>query len=794
MIRCTKTGLRFLLCLYCVSAALGYASYEKGSLRGKIIDESSQMPLVAVNVIIQNTELGTATDTKGEFDIQNVPVGHYEIFISMMGYESRVINNVIITPGRSTWQLIEMKPTVLQGQGVTVTAGYFRKAKDAVTSNRSMDYEEIRMDPGSAEDIQRVVQALPSVVSGSDQENEIIVRGGLPGENLFIMDDIEISNPNHFGYQGTGGGPVSMINTRMVRRIDFFAGAFPVRYGDKVSSVMDVSLREGSREKITGHAFLGMSGAGAMVEGPIQNGKGAYLFSGSKSFLDLVIRDVGLSTVPYYYNLQGKVTYDLSLSDLLIVNGIYGNDHILIEDDGESDSYARGADNVRSKSHQYAYGATWRHLIGKTGYTKVTLSESANHWDQYVYHTLDDPYYTNLSDERERTLKGELTLLPAEDIEINTGGYIKAIDYHIDIWSEADTLFTHNKWGQRTGIYQVYNEYDRDDDETTYKSAAFIHFKWQPFHKLTLNGGLRYDYFDYTQKNALDPRLGLSYAITPKTFLNLALGQHSQSPAYAYVTSHPNNKNLDYKRTNQIVVGIERLFRDDMRGTLEVYYKDYRDIPVSVSSLDPNPFDSSEGELVNSGRGYSKGIEVFLQKKLTRHYRFTFSYAYSQAKGFDPRYGTTYNWDYDYRHVFTFISGIHYNLFDKPWYQKISHKWWFEAVGWMLPIADQVEIAFRWRYLGGRPYTEHTYYPELRTWAISETTGLNELRYPAYHRFDLRLDRRYLFNGWNMVTYFDIVNLFGQKNVWGYSYHSDGTTDTIYQWAVFPVGGITIEF
>ena len=771
------------------------ADYKPGQVRGKIVDEATQAPLIAVNVVIQNTQYGAATNEKGEFTISDVPAGHYAIQLSMIGYETRIVNNVVVTPGRTTWQSVDMKQTVLEGEGVTVTAGYFHEAKDAVTSNRSMDFEEIRMDPGSAEDIQRVVQALPSVVSGSDQENEIIVRGGMPGENLFIMDNIEIPNPNHFGFQGTGGGPVSMINTRFVRRIDFYAGAFPARYGDKASSVLDITLREGNRERVSGHAFLGMSGAGAMVEGPIQGGKGAYLLSGSKSFLDLIIQDIGLSAVPYYYNLQGKITYDLSDQDLLSINGFYGNDHITIEDDDESGGYDRGADNVRSKSHQYAYGATWRHLIGINGFSRVTLSQSANHWDQYVYRSLDDPYYTNLSNEIERTLKADITWLPSKNSEISIGGQVKQVDYAINIWSEADTIFTYTTQGHiyKTGIYKTYDEFLRDDEETAYKAAGFMHLKWLPWKRLTLSGGLRTDYFDYTGKRALDPRVGISFGLTSKLNLNLALGQHSQSPAYLQLTCHPNNKNLDYKKTSQIVVGLEKLFRDDMRGTLEVYYKDYRDVPVSLSSLDPNPFESSYGELINYGRGFAKGVELFLQKKLTNHYRFTMSYAYSQSKGVDPRYDKVFNWDYDYRHVFTLISGIHYNLFDKAWYQKISHELWFELVGWMLPIADQVEISFRWRYLGGRPYTEHTYYRGIRTWAIDEETPLNALRYPVYHRLDLRIDRRYLFNGWNMVTYFDFINVYGRNNIWGYSYYDDGTKENIYQWKVFPVGGITIE-
>ena len=241
----------FPVLMICCSVLLSTESTKSqsipyGKIRGHVVDEATQSALPLVNIMIEGTGIGTAADTAGNYNIQRVPPGIYNMKFMMMGYEYRIVNNVVVNPNRTTWQKIELKPSLVEGESITVTAGYFHQARDGVVSNRSMDYEEIRIDPGSAEDIQRVVQALPAVVSAADQDNEIIVRGGMPGENLFIMDHIEIPNPNHFAYQGAGGGPINMINAQFVRRVDFYAGAFPARYGDKASSVMDISLREGN--------------------------------------------------------------------------------------------------------------------------------------------------------------------------------------------------------------------------------------------------------------------------------------------------------------------------------------------------------------------------------------------------------------------------------------------------------------------------------------------------------------------------------------------------------------------
>jgi hypothetical protein len=224
------------------------------------------------------------------------------------------------------------------------------------------------------------------------------------------------------------------------------------------------------------------------------------------------------------------------------------------------------------------------------------------------------------------------------------------------------------------------------------------------------------------------------------------------------------------------------------------FYKDYRDVPVAASDLTATPYDFSEGRLVSRGKGYAKGIEFFLQKKMSQKYHYTLSYSYSVSKGVDPRNGAAFDWDFDFRHVFTAICGVQWNLKDKEWYQRLSRKTWFKIFDWLLPLADQVEAAIRWRYLGGRPYTALTYHPEYRGWFMDEGAPLNGVRYPAYHRLDFRLDRRYMFNGWNLVTYFDIMNVYSRDNIWSYQYYSDGTTEPILQYKVFPVGGITVEF
>ena len=118
----------------------------------------------------------------------------------------------------------------------------------------------------------------------------------------------------------------------------------------------------------------------------------------------------------------------------------------------------------------------------------------------------------------------------------------------------------------------------------------------------------------------------------------------------------------------------------------------------------------------------------------------------------------------------------------------------YKIFAWILPFGDQVEIGLRWRYLGGRPFTQPIYHTHFQRWIVDETVLANTHRYPQYHRLDFRLDRRFMFKGWNIVTYFDVMNVYARKNIWGYSYEDDGSVENIYQFMVFPIGGVTIEF
>ena len=520
-----KLKLIFILILCSVSIIFAQ-NKPSGNIKGSVLDKSTKQPLIGVNVIIEGTNRGAATDIEGNFIIKNIPVGTYNLQFSYVGYQPLKKANVAINPARFTVIEVELEEAVFEGEQIVVTPTYFEKPTFAVISSRAMDFEEIRQDPGSVEDIQRVVQALPAVVSGSDQLNEIIVRGGMPGENLFVMDNIDIPNPNHFSIKGAGGGSINMLNAYFVRDVEFYAGAFPAKYGDKASSVLNIKHRDGNREEMAGDFNIGMAGFGFLLEGPFADGKGSYILSGRKSFLDLIISSFGMTAVPRYNNLQAKVSYFLSNKNKLSINAVYGNDAITIEDE-EDEEYTGESENVDVKNYKYIFGATLRTLWGEKGFSNLTVSRVFNHYYTILTDEAGSTDYREDSDEAENTIKFDFEYKLKRGLDFSAGFNLKEITFRDDKWSTPDTVYIYdipNDPGRIIGIETTYPEWRVDQKRTTGKISLYTQIKSNISSNFSVNLGIRYNSFKYTGQNCFSPRFGFTYHVNPVTSLNLAGG------------------------------------------------------------------------------------------------------------------------------------------------------------------------------------------------------------------------------------------------------------------------------
>ena len=810
---------------------IGLSSILNGSdglLTGRVRDTNTHQPLIGVNIIISGTDLGSATDSLGNFMIKNIPVGSYDVNASMIGYKPITRPNVHIVPKRASVANFDLHPTVLEGDDIVVTGNYFEKTKDAVTSNRTIDIEEIRSDPVGVYDIMAMMQALPSVISGNDQSNEVIVRGGMHNENLFVMDYLEIPFPNHFPQQGKGGGPVTMVETDFIERIDFYAGAFPARYGEKLSSVMDVKLREGNRERHLGQLSMNMAGFGGNLEGPLMK-DGSYLLSLQRSFLDFVMRGTGLQAIPEYWSSQGKLIFNISPTKKLMYNYLGGIDAVNLEN--ENDPSMRGAENVDYSSKQITTGITYKDLFSKKGFGIVSISSSALILDLNVYelelndndNSYKNDYARNNDIEIENTLRGEINYSLSKRFNLNTGFSTKLLRLDYDRWfkirpnyiygysfpgdipsiisrAEFDNIYFNNKNTIATPLDTI----GIPDTNITnhllelWKTGGFIHLTYQPTKKLDVLVGGRYDHLSYTNKASFSPRLGLSLHVNQILALNFSGGRYFQFPDNRDLNSNKlGQSSLTSYYADQSAIGIEYFSARDKRITLEIYTKTMGDIVINEILEDSDGRDSiNYKKIINAGKGRSKGLEFFIQKKYFNNWYGSFAWSHSISEMWDDRdEGKYYNWDYDYGDVINVIGGykIEYKKYD--WYQKYKKTYWSYLFS-LLPFSpsDEYEISFKLRYLGGRPYTPKTYDHSIREWYTSSEGDWNTKRYGSYLRFDLMLQQRYYFDQINMVIFYDFLNLFNKNNEWENIYLDDGTIKIAYQYKTIPTAGVVIEF
>ncbi len=794
------------------------------TIEGTIIDRDTQQPLPGANVILDGTTLGAATDIEGRFTISNVPAGSYSVRVHMIGYKAQARANIHALLNRSTTVNMALEPTTLSGSDVVVTAGYFERVKDASTSVRSVDFEEIRSDPVGAYDILSMMQSLPSVVSGADQSNEIIVRGGSPGENLFVMDHLDIPYPVHYPSQGAGGGPITMVNTDFIEKIDFFAGSFPARYGDKLSSVMDVAVREGNRESRESKLSFDMGGFGATFEGPLTQ-KSSYLFSIKRSFLDFIIQQSGLMAIPKYWTFQSKIVYDISPKEKIYFNYLGGIDAIDIV--GEDSPQNRGAENVAYNSQQHTLGLTYKNLFSKKGYLIASLAQNLVEMTVDVYTVEEnaehETFYNGTNFERETILKADLVYKLNSSLELSGG--IKLVNapnsWEFENASQeiilygyshdttitpamviSEEIFKNEFLGDSTAFIVPLQTLEYSDHldtliDHTYKYMG-IHgqVRWKPTPLTELSLGLRGEYNAYLEKGNISPRINLSQQLVHNLKLNLAMGRYYQAPFYALLMSEgKHGRDLNFYHADQIALGMEYIPREDVRMTVEVYNKRYEDMPIQAVFLDTLGRDSLE-RFENLGAGRSRGVELFLQKKFSQNWYGSFSYSYSISEGVDPRKEETtyYPWDYDYRNVVSLVGGYKIRYMDYDWYNKYKKTLFADLTSW-LPIApaDEFEASIRLRHVGGKPYTPKVYDHNTRRWFVN-AGAYNTDRMDDYLRFDIMLLQRFYGEKVNLVTFWDIMNVFNRDNPWDYIYNEDGTKDIALQFKTFPIGGVTLEF
>lgn len=754
-----------LILLYVSITSISLAQNETGSILGRVTDRITRQPVIGTNVIIPETSYGAATDVNGDYRIENIPPGTYQLRTSSVGFFSVTKTSVVVISAKPVQIDFELLEQAIELGGKTVSSDYFYNDPYEVNSIRKFSYEEIRRSPGGFEDVIRALSILPGVAQVDAGRNDLIVRGGAPSENLYIIDGLEVPNINHFGTQGATGGLLSYINLDFVKETSFSSGGFSSLYGDKLSSMLSIDLRNGRYDKLGGKATISATQFGLNLEGPFSENSD-FIFSVRRSYLDFIFKAAGFGFVPEYYNLLSKVNFKINNKNSISFLFVGAYDNVKIFNDTEDQRY----DNSRilgSDQKQYFTNIKFRNIFNN-GFVDIIYGRSYISFDTAQRDSLLNPVFQNIAEEEENSIKSDLTIKFSKLFEVNTGMGFKVIRV------KNDLLFP----GFITSFRDTLPQLQSYTDHHFTKFSYYLNLHSTVFDRLTTNIGARIDYFNPLAKaTVLTSRFSFLYQITDLTSINFSAGTYSQAPSYIWFANFYNKRKLNYIKNNQIVIGTEHRLSEDIQIKVEGYLKEYKDYTASelrehlvlantgagFAGSDDNFSYFGLEPLISAGTGTARGVELSAQKKFSNTpFYGVLSLSYSKTE-FAPLDGIKRTGSYDQTWILNLGGGY-----------KINYEW---------------EASVKFRYSTGKPYTP------FNSDGTQSVENYNSLRLPENHSLDLRIDRRWNFTGWTLITYLDIQNIYNRKNISGIRWdfrkmNFDDSSST----GILPSIGISAEF
>ena len=708
-------------------------------------------------MLILNTDFGAVSDENGLYEINDIPPGLYNVRASFVGYKVQTIFEVQVTLARPVQLDFQLEEEASELNEVVVSSE-FSRSEETPVSVRKLNTNEIERYPGGNRDISRVIQALPGVASTPSFRNDILIRGGAPNENKFFVDEIEVPVINHFSTQGSSGGPAGILNVNLIKSVDLIAGGFPANRMDALSSFFEFQLKEGRRDKMFTQLTVGASELTLSNEGPIGE-KTTYLVSARRSYLQGLFRLIGLPFLPTFNDFQVKTTTKINAKTELTFIGVGAIDNFALnfdvpEDETEEEKEIRlyTLDVLPLQSQwNYATGLKLKRFR-ENGFWTFVLSRNMLNNQAYKYAGNDESSQANLlfdyvSQESENKFRAENSIF-GKGYTVKYGVNYEYSRYFIDNYDRA-TL---------AGSGEVIDV----ESKTNFNIyGAFVSgSKTFDNERLILTGGLRMDGADFGKDasnplNQISPRFSASYRLKPNLFATANAGIYYQKPPYTVLGYRDNEgvlvnqeNNVQFIRNAQLIAGLEFVAPDkNRRFTMEAFYKKYSNYPSSIRNgialanlgADFGVIGNEPVESNADGRAY--GLEFLAQQRLFKNFYGIAALTLVRSEFTNPNTEGFVPSSWDNRFIVSLTAG---KRFEKNW-----------------------EIGARWRFLGGTPYTPFDVEEsslisnwDLRNQPILDYSQINAIRLPAFHQLDLRLDKKYYFDKWNLNWYVDIQNAY----------------------------------
>jgi hypothetical protein len=787
----------FLLFLSLISFS-AFAQDHFQVIRGKVLDKESKSPLPGATVILASDTItlrGVITDAKGSFRIENVPVGKHAIKISYIGYKPLYMDGIIVTSGKEVILDISIEESVTSMKEVEISATRKHETVNemAVISARAFSVEETDRYAGSRGDPARMASNFAGVQGSNDTRNDIVVRGNSPMGVLWRLEGIDIPNPNHFAVAGSTGGPVSILNNKVLANSDFLTGAFPAEYGNSTAGVFDVRMRNGNNEKAEFTGQFGFLGTELTAEGPFSKKSGSsylinYRYSTLKLFESMKI-PIGTGAIPSYQDAAFKFNFPVK-KGVFSLFGVGGKSNIEIWESKKKredvDIYGESDRDQFFGSTTAVTGASYVHFINPTSYARVTAA--ASYYESHSIHNqvVRDSLWKVIATPQILGYKGE-------DIKYTTSFYINKKMGSRNVIKSG--MFLHRfQFNIADSILEGDAFHNRIDAHLgAYLFQPYIQWKYKITDDLEWIAGVHAMHYTLNNNSVVEPRAAIKWNINPRQSIGIGTGVHSQlQPSYIplhhiYFNGQAirHNKNIGFSRSNHYVLSYDHSIGNNTRLRAETYYQQLYNIPVEVRTSAYSIINQGVGfqrffpdSLQNTGTGTNKGVELTVEKFFSKSFFFL-----ATASIFDSKYrgsdGIERNTDFNGRFATNFLIGKDF---------KTSNN-------------SVLSLSSKSTWAGGRRYTPVDLEASVlanEAVFIDELTNTLQLR--DYFRQDLRISYRINSKKITHEIALDLINLLGIKNVLTLSYSPNPENPTAnpmveqYQLGFLPLFYYKIDF
>lgn len=739
----------FLL-LLCASVSFAQKKY---TISGYIKDSLNGETLIGATVTVKGQSKGISSNQYGFFSI-TLTEGSYSLVCTYIGYRERVIE-IKLDNDRQLNFLILPKAYLFQ-EVVVSTKKRDANVKNAQMGKFTLPMEQIKSIPAflGEVDLMKTVQFLPGVRNAGEGSAGIYVRGGGPDQNLILLDDAPVYNTGHlFGF-------FSIFNADAIKNVSLIKGGMPAQYGGRLSSVLDVSMKEGNNQKLQVDAGLGLIASRLSIQGPIKKNKSSFIISGRRTYIDVLTKPFVKKTSQFhgsgyfFYDLNAKVNYIFSEKDRVYLSGYFGRDVFDFQNSKQSL-------NINIPWGNATGTLRWNHVYNQKLFGNTTLVYNDYN---FTFNAAQNNFELKLaSGIRDISLKQDFDLYPYTGHKLKFGGIYTYHKFTPSVVSgkQDSTVFKPNNAQVKYG----------------HEAAVYLQDDWEVNEKLKINAGIRYSWFQqigpykiYTTDDngnrtdstvfgsgkcvksyaGFEPRLTIRYALNDETSLKASVTRNLQ---YIHLVSNagttlptdiwvPSTYKVKPQSSWLYAAGLFKNFKDNMYETsVELYYKQMQNQVEYKEGYTPNSIDDTENSFT-FGKGWSYGAEFFINKtkgRLTGWVGYTLSWTWRKFPGLN--FGNKYPAKYDRRNDMSIVA-----------IYEINKKWRLSA-SFVFGTGNAATLPERFYIVDGI--------------LTQEYSKINEYRLPSYHRLDfaaILTPKKNIKRKWKSEWVFSVYNAYSRKN------------------------------